>query len=112
MQRGAREGSISDLLMSVLGTVLAVIGVATAFLVWRHDLRRLRIEASVPQAAPKRIAPEIQLVNAGLTALGVGLLWGFPVALGAVAIQITLAYAVLPRLLERLAYGRPKGSGR
>jgi hypothetical protein len=96
--------------MSALGIVLAVSGVASALLVWRHDLRRLRVEASAPQAAPKRIAPEVHVLSAGLTGLGVGLLWGFFIALGAVAVQITLAYVVLPRLLERLVYGPPRGS--
>lgn len=92
----------------MLGIILVVSGVASALLVWRHDMGRLRIEATAPQAAPKRIAPEIHVLSAGLTGLGVGLLWGLPLALGAFAIQITLAYAVVPRLLERLAYGPPR----
>lgn len=98
--------------MSVLGTVLAVIGVAAALLVWRHDLRRLRIEAIAAQAAPKRLPPEIHVPSAVLTAIGAWLLWNFTVALGVFAVQVTLAYVVLPRLLERLAYGPPGGSGR
>ena len=93
--------------MTVLGIVLVVSGVASALLVWRHDLGRLRIEATVPQAAPKRIAPEVHVLSAGLTGIGIGLLWSFPVALGAFVIQVTLAYALVPRLLERLAYGPP-----
>ena len=91
--------------MSALGILLVVSGVAIALLVWRHDLRRLRVEASEPQAAPKRMPPEVHVLSAGLTGLGVGLLWSLPIALGVVAIQLTLAYAVLPRLLDWWAYG-------
>ena len=91
--------------MSVVGIVLIVCGMVIGLLVWRHDLGRLRIEASEPQAAPKRIAPEVHVLSAGLTGLGVGLLWDFPIAFGAVAIQLTLAYAIMPRLLDWWAYG-------
>lgn len=98
--------------MSVLGIVLTVTGVASALLVWRHDLRRLRVEASAPQAAPKRMPPEVHVLSAGLTGIGIGLLWGFFIALSAFAVQVALAYAVVPRLLERLAYGPPRSSGR
>ena len=94
--------------MTVLGIVLAVAGVASALLVWRHDLGRLRIEASAPQAAPKRLPPEIHVLSAGLTGIGASLLWSFWIALAAFAIQIALAYAVLPRLLERFVYGPPR----
>jgi hypothetical protein len=88
--------------------ILIIFGVVSAIWVWRHDLGRLRIEASAPQAAPKRMPPEIHVLSAGLTGVGVGLLWSFWIALGAFAVQVTLAYAVLPRLLERLAYGPPR----
>lgn len=95
----------------MLGMILVISGVASALWVWRHDLGRLRIEARAPQAAPKRLPPEIHVLCAALTGIGVGLLWSFWIALGAFAVQIALAYAILPPLLERLAYGPPGGSG-
>ena len=97
--------------MSVLGIVLIVAGVVVAFLVWRHDLDRFRIGAIEPQGAPKRIAPEVHVITAGLTGFGVGLIWNSQVALGAVAVQLVLAYAIMPWLLDRLAHWRPKSFG-
>ncbi|HEV1994539.1 MAG TPA: hypothetical protein VGR03_09420 [Candidatus Acidoferrum sp.] len=60
----------------------------------------------------ERDRTEVHVLSADLTGISVALIWNFPIALGAVAIQITLAYAIMLRLLERLAYGSPGGSGR
>jgi len=97
--------------MSVLGIVLVIAGVVVAFLVWRHDLERFRIGAIEPQGAPKRIAPEVHVISAGLTGFGVGLIWNSHVAFGAVAVQLVLAYAIMPWLLNWLAHVRPKSFG-
>ena len=92
--------------MRVIGIALILVGLSTALLVWRHDLRRLRIWEIAPQAAPRRIAPEIHVLTAGLTGVGCWLLWSVPAALGAIAVHLTLAYAFMPRLLDRVLDAR------
>ena len=82
---------------------LIVAGIGSSIATWAHDLRRLRVGAVVPQAAPKRVAPEIHTLGALLTGVGCYLLGDWLFALAALAAQIVLAYVAAPSAVEALA---------
>jgi hypothetical protein len=89
--------------MTILAVLLVLVGAGISLATWVHDLRRLRIVATLPQAAPSRIAPEVHALGAALTGAGCGLLWGWMVGVAAAVAQSALAYAVAPPMVERLA---------
>lgn len=61
----------------IMGGVLVVIGLLLLIASFRHERLRHRILREVPQAAPKRVAPELHALAALITAGGVMMLAGW-----------------------------------
>lgn len=85
-----------------IGMALLITGITLSVLAWRHDLKRLRIAARLPQAAPSRVAPELHLLAALLTSGGSTILSRWYIGLAVLVLHATVAFA-MPRLLERIA---------
>jgi hypothetical protein len=96
--------------MTLVAITFLTIGIGSSIATFVHDLRRLRLGATMPQAAPKRLPPEIHALGALLTGGASYLLSGWLAALGALIAHAALAYAALPPLIEKLALRRPGGS--
>ena len=94
--------------MSIGGLVALVVGIALSCAVFVHDVRRFRIGAVWPQAAPKRVAPEVHALAVLLTALGCGLIWGREMALLGALIHAALAWGAAPHILDALARILPR----
>jgi hypothetical protein len=56
----------------VTGAVFLV-GLISTFLCLKHDYYRFRVQNSIPQAAPRRIPPELYALNALVLGIAVGL---------------------------------------
>lgn len=88
--------------MTILGAILAVLGLALSLASFAHDVRRLRTSREFgAQMAGSRIAPEVHAVAALLLGTGVSLIWGWRTgATGAVGYSLT-AYLVIRPLIHR-----------
>jgi hypothetical protein len=73
--------------MGVFGVLLIGCGIAASLATLVHDVKRLRVESVAPQAAPKRLPPEIHAVG-GIIAC---------------ALHVALAYGLLPRVADAIA---------
>jgi len=89
--------------VTALALALVVVGVGASIATLWHDLQRLRVGAVAPQAAPKRLPPEIHTLGAVLTGIGCWLFAGWVYGVGGVVAQLVLAYAGAPPLLDALA---------
>lgn len=89
--------------MNAVTILILVAGLALSIATFVHDVRRLRVSLSAPQAAPKRIPPEIHLLAGLVTGVGCALPWTWVVGLAVGLVQLVVAVVVAPTLLERLA---------
>jgi len=86
----------------LLGSLFIIGGGALSLLTWRHDLKRFRIGAHMPQAAPSRIPPEVHVLGGFLSAVGATILWSSTIGVLVLIAQPVFAYAVVRPLIERL----------
>ncbi len=87
--------------MILLGSFILIGGGALSLATWLHDLKRFRIGAHTPQAAPSRIAPEVHVLGGILSAIGAAILWSGFVGILVLIAQPVFAYAVARPLIER-----------
>ena len=87
---------------AIVGFCMIVSGVTLSLLTFAHDLRRGRISRTTPQAAPKRMLPEIHALAAILAGAGAGLLWSRPIGGLCVVAYALVVYLVIRPLIERL----------
>jgi hypothetical protein len=88
----------------IFGGLLVGAGVAVSMLAWMHDLGRMRISLSMPQAAPSRVPPELHAVAAVLNAVGWLFLRGWIVAGIVLVAHMAVAWGLAPFVVERLAF--------
>ena len=88
--------------MTIVGFILAVLGLALSLAAFGYDVRRRRIGREFGgQSAPSRIAPEVHAVAALLLGAGVGLIWGWRIGGIAVAGHGAIAYLLIRPLIHR-----------
>ena len=88
----------------ILAGLLTIAGIAISILTFMHDLGRIRISVSMPQAAPSRVPPELHALAAGLNAAGWVFLRGWIVAGVVVVVHLTVAFVLAPIVVRRLAF--------
>jgi hypothetical protein len=92
----------------IFGGVLAGAGVAISLPALIHDLGRMRISLSMPQAAPSRVPPELHALAAVLNAVGWVFLRGWIVAGIVLVVHLAVAWGLAPFVLWRLARCFPR----
>ena len=73
--------------MTYLGYLLLAAGVGLSLWFMVSNVRRHRILRELPQAAPRRIAPELHMIATLFTGAGVWLAWDWQTALLAMVPQ-------------------------
>ena len=87
----------------IFAGIVAFLGIAISILTLSHDLGRIRISLSMPQAAPSRVPPEVHAVAAVLNAVGWGFLRGWIVAGIVLVVHLGVAWGLAPFVIWRLA---------
>ena len=87
--------------MITLGYLLLAAGIGLTLWFMVHNVRRHRILRELPQAAPRRIGPELHLIATLFTGAGVWLAWDWQTALMAMVPQGFITAAIVIDMMEQ-----------
>ncbi len=88
---------------TIVGIMLIAAGAVVSLATLAHDVRRLRIGARVPQAAPSRVPPEVHALGAVVTAAGAWAVAGWLIGLFVLIAHAIIAYGIAPWVVDRLS---------
>ena len=93
--------------MFYTGIALLTACIVLTFFCLRHDFYRFRVEYGMPQAAPRRVTPELYGFIALLMGIGSGLSWTWVAGFTVFCVYaLSIRFVMLP-LLDNLSHRFP-----